>query len=135
MKKLVCLIEDDSRLAKLIENRLSNLGFEVKHFLSGEEYLEHHDTGLMALYLVNEKLPGMRVIDVIKRIRLTSPLVPIMVITDDEEKDSIITLLKAGADDYHSHPINIEELTAKVVSRWEKYTVLKKRDFTWKEWG
>lgn len=134
MKKLICLIQEDSRLAKLTEEKLSHLGFEMKHFISGEQYLEHHDKGLQALYLVNEKLPGIQGVDLIKNIRQTSPLAPIIMLTDSEE-ENIIHMFKAGADDYQLHPILFEELAAKVIARWNKFSVLNNQDIIWKEWG
>lgn len=124
MQKRICLIHNDSRLSKLIDEKLSHLGFEIMHFSSGEEFLEQHLKGLPALYLVNERLPGIQGIDLVKRIRKSSSLVPIIILANTEE-ENIIHMLKAGADDYQTHPIQFDELSAKIQARWDKFTVLR----------
>lgn len=124
MNKLICLIENDMNLARLIEKRLALIGFEVCHFLSGEEYLEKHGSALPALYMIELNLPGMNGKDLVKRIRLTSALVPICIISPQEDADEIIQALSAGADDYHIKPFDMNEFLTRTNVAWNKYSLL-----------
>lgn len=130
VNKLICLIENDLNLAKMIERRLSLIGFEICHYPSGEEYLEKHPSGLPALYMIELNLPGMNGKDLVKRIRLTSSLVPIHIISPDPESGEIIQALKAGADDYLIKPFDMNEFTARVNVAWNKYSLLNERKIT-----
>ncbi len=127
MNKLICLIENDFNLAKLIEKRLAHFGFEICHYATGEEYLEKHGSALSALYMIELNLPGMKGKDLVKRIRLTSSLVPIHIISPDPESSDILQALKAGADDYLIKPFDMNEFLTRVNVAWNKYSLLNER--------
>lgn len=130
MNKLICLIENDMNLAKMIERRLSALGFEIYHYSSAEEYIEQHESSLPALYMIEMNLPGMDGKELVKRIRLTSSLVPIHIISPESESGEVIEALRAGADDYLIKPFDMNEFMARVNSAWKKFSLLNERRIT-----
>lgn len=124
MKKLICLVEHDQKLATLIEKRLSAEGFETYHFISGEDYLEQHESGLPALYMVELNLPGMNGKELVKRIRLTSSIVPIHILSPEADSESIVEALRAGADDFLMKPFDMNEFITRVNVAWDKFSLM-----------
>lgn len=124
MKKLICLIEGDASFARNIQLRLTNLGYEVIYYTSGEDYLDHHDTGMEALFLIGMNLPGMNGKELVHRIRLTSRLVPIHIISPESHAHLIIQGLKAGADGFLIKPIDMGEFFARMEVAWERFIML-----------
>jgi DNA-binding response OmpR family regulator len=70
------------------------------------------------IILLDVIMPGMDGFEVCRRIRQTSGIseVPVVMVTELDDKDSRIRGIEAGADDFISKPFNREELQARVRS-------------------
>ena len=121
MKKLICLIESDIQLAQTMKKKLSQNGFTVFHYTSGDDYLGDHAAGLNALYLIGLNLPHISGEDLIRSIRKASSIVPIFVISSEIEHKEMIQVLKAGADDFLTKPFDMEEFMMRITVAWNKY--------------
>jgi two-component system response regulator PhoP len=58
-------------------------------------------------------LPKLGGLEVLKRLRAGDADVPVLVLTARDEKESVIAVLNAGADDYVSKPFDLGELLAR----------------------
>ena len=58
-------------------------------------------------------LPRMNGIEVLKRMRKAKQHTPVLIVTARDEKESIVALLNAGADDYVTKPFDLGELLAR----------------------
>ena len=65
---------------------------------------------LVILDLMLPRKSGLRVLEHIRR---SQQAVPVMVLTARSEKESVIALLNAGADDYVAIPFDLGELLAR----------------------
>src|SRR5208337_4833083 len=65
---------------------------------------------LMILDLMLPRLDGLTLL---KRLRSGGANVPVLVLTARDEKESIVALLNAGADDYVAKPFDLGELLAR----------------------
>ena len=110
----VLIVEDERRLAENIARSLrESAGYAVDLCFDGEEGLymaENNPYDLLVLDLMLPKLDGLTLL---KRLRRTEAKVPVLVLTARDEKDSIVRLLNAGADDYVAKPFDLGELIAR----------------------
>ena len=109
----ILLVEDDIEINKLLDNFLTDEGFQVEIALDGEagynKFLEH-SFDLMLLDIMMPKLNGM---DVIKMVREKSS-VPIIIISAKHTDVDKSLGLGFGADDYITKPFSMIEVLARV---------------------
>src|SRR5207247_5454660 len=110
----VLIIEDEPRLAENVARTLrETAGYAVDVAADGQEGLflaESNAYDAVVLDLMLPKLDGMQVM---KRIRQAGQLTPVLVLTARDEKESVVALLNAGADDYLTKPFDLGELLAR----------------------
>ena len=114
----VITIEDDPDVAAMIRSVLEKNGIEVLVFETGEQALpvlrmREIDCVLLDLNLANEN--GIDICGSIRSDR-TLAAVPIIFISADDSKKTILSALAAGANDYLPKPFHGRELVARIES-------------------
>jgi DNA-binding response OmpR family regulator len=110
----VLVVEDEKRLADNIARSLrESAGYAVDVALDGEDGLYMAQSNPYDLVLLDLMLPKIDGITLLKRLRSGGGEVPVLVLTARDEKESIVTLLNAGADDYLAKPFDLGELLAR----------------------
>ena len=118
MAQCILMIEDDRRLAAMVEAYLANNGYRVAHAATGE-------AGLAALrgdepvdaVLLDLMLPDGDGLDICRRIRALPPpaaSVPIVMLTAKGDPFDRVIGLEMGADDYLPKPFEPRELLARL---------------------
>ncbi len=110
----VLLIEDERRLAENMTAALRETGLAVDHAGDGEAGSHLAEQGVYDAIVLDLMLPrksGQRVLNDLRRKKLHTP---VLILTAQEGKESIVSLLNAGADDYLSKPFDLGELLARV---------------------
>ena len=82
--------------------------------LSGEDALARITNGAFDLVLLDLGLPGISGFDVIQRVRVLFPTLPIIVLSAQGEDAAKVEALDLGADDYVAKPFSVRELLARV---------------------
>lgn len=116
ISKKVYIIEDDNHIRELLDYRLSDAGFEVSSFRSGEEGLKVLNDYPPDVVILDLMLPGIDGYEICRRIRNndnTKDIIIIMLTARGEEADKILGL-EIGADDYIVKPFSIREVIARV---------------------
>ncbi len=83
---------------------------------SGEQALEILETRSVSVVVLDLGLPAMSGLDVLRALRQkpeTSTL-PVLLMTGSGNRDTVLDALAAGADDFLSKPIRLDELVARV---------------------
>jgi DNA-binding response OmpR family regulator len=110
----VLIVEDELRLAENVARSLrESAGYAVDIAGDGQEGLflaESNQYDAMILDLMLPKLDGA---ELLTRIRSAGQRAPVLVLTARDDKESIISLLNSGADDYLSKPFDLGELLAR----------------------
>ncbi|MGA8938789.1 MAG: response regulator transcription factor [Acidobacteriaceae bacterium] len=109
----VLLIEDESRLAENIEEALREAGFAVDHAadgLSGSCLVEQNVFDVVILDLMLPEKSGQQVLHDMRALRFHTP---VLILTAQEGKHSVVDLLNQGADDYLAKPFDLGELIAR----------------------
>ncbi len=109
----ILVVEDEAKLARLLEDYLSNAGFRSTWLDNGSDaipWVKEHAPDLILLDLM---LPGMDGIDICRKVRGFSQVPIIMVTARVEEVDRLLGL-ELGADDYICKPFSPREVVARV---------------------
>jgi len=110
----VLVIEDEQRVAELIQKGLQELGFQVTLAYDGEMGKKLALSKTFDLILMDLILPKINGIDLCKEIRLSYPNLPIIMLTALGTTDDKIEGFDAGADDYLVKPFDFRELHARI---------------------
>jgi two-component system response regulator BaeR len=109
----VMIVEDETKLARLLDDYLRAAGFETQCIGDGREVLPAVQRRRPDVILLDLMLPGRPGLDVFKEVRAASDVPVIMVTALVEEVDRLIGL-ELGADDYICKPYSPREVVARV---------------------
>jgi len=115
VSKQILIVDDDPKIAQLVEIYLANEGFSILKASDGLRALELMDTETVDLVILDIMMPGLDGLAVCLRIR-ESKTTPILMISAKDGDMDKITGLMTGADDYMVKPFNPLELVARVKS-------------------
>lgn len=110
----VLVIEDEQRLAENIVAALRETGLAVDHAADGEAGSHMAEQGVYDTIVLDLMLPGKNGQRVLQDLRRERIYTPVLILTAQEGKESIVSLLNAGADDYLSKPFDLGELLARI---------------------
>jgi len=114
MNPRILLIEDESTLSLLLQERLEREGYSVTACKDGEQGLAQAITGTFNLVLLDIKLPGRNGFDVCRELRRRCINVPVLMLTARGDLRDRVKGLKLGADDYVAKPFEVAELLARM---------------------
>jgi two-component system OmpR family response regulator len=108
------LVEDDPTMALLTKQVLEQEGFAVDHASTGNDaqtmaFVNEYDAIVLDL-----ALPDRNGITVLQALRKEGRTTPVIVLTGSSDSVSTVRALDAGADDYLTKPIVIEEFRARM---------------------
>ncbi len=107
------IVEDDARIADLVDLYLREAGFRVLQADTGERGLELISRHRPVLAVLDVGLPDIDGFEVCRRVRATSTVPVVFLTARDDEIDRVLGL-ELGADDYVTKPFSPRELVARV---------------------
>jgi len=110
----IIIIEDDEAIIIPIKNSLNNCDFIVDNAKNGQIGLELIRKNIYDLVILDLNLPDLNGEEICKTIRNNGVMLPILIISADNQINRKINLLDLGADDYLSKPFSIPELISRV---------------------
>jgi len=110
----VLVIEDDNRIANLVDRALTEDGHRVTISDNGREGAEMLLSGKFDAALLDILLPEMDGFEVLKQVRTKHCKTPILVLTAVDAVPKIVHAFDLGADDYLVKPFILEILLARV---------------------
>lgn len=113
MAERILLVEDEEKLARMVELELKYEGYQVEKAPDGRKGLELALDGSFDLVLLDIMLPQLSGMEVLRRLRRESQVPVIMLTARDSVVDKVAGL-DSGADDYITKPFAIEELLARI---------------------
>jgi DNA-binding response OmpR family regulator len=114
MTSKILIIEDDERIARLLQLELLHAGYSVELAVDGSDGLKkalHDDWSLILLDIM---LPGMNGFEFITYYRKINTNTPIIVLTACGSPTDIVNGLDLGGQDYVTKPFHMEELLARI---------------------
>ena len=115
-KGRILVVEDDFDISNMLRIYFSGQGYEVQVANRGGEAMTLTRKQLPNLIVLDIVLPDMNGYDVCKELRTTTRTshIPIIFLTQKDERSDRIQGLELGADDYITKPFDIEELKLRV---------------------
>ena len=113
MAEKILLVQDEEKLARMVELELRYEGYEVDKAFDGRSGLDRALSGGYDLILLDIMLPALSGMEVLRRLRRESQTPVIMLTARDTVVDKVAGL-DSGADDYITKPFAIEELLARI---------------------
>ena len=120
MAEKILLVEDEEKLARMVELELRYEGYQVEKAFDGRTGLERALSGEHDLILLDIMLPALSGMEVLRRLRRESQVPVIMLTARDTVVDKVAGL-DSGADDYITKPFAIEELLARIRAALRKH--------------
>ncbi len=120
MKLLV--VEDEKKIANLINNGLREQGYTVDVFHDGVEGLRQATSEPYDAIVLDIMLPGLDGLSVLRSLREKKIATPVMILTARGEVNERVDGLNAGADDYMSKPFSMDELVARLRALMRRVT-------------
>ena len=111
----ILVVDDESRMRKLVKDFLTKKNFQVLEAGDGEEAMDiFYKEKDIALLILDVMMPKLNGVEVLERLRAEGVRTPVMMLTAKAEKDDRITGFNAGADDYLPKPFAPDELICPV---------------------
>ena len=122
----IFVVEDHDWYNKLLVHTLSlNPDYEVKSFFNGKDCLNNlHETP--DIITLDYRLPDMSGMDVLKRIKDENDEMQVILISEQEDINTVVDLLKLGAYDYITKSNDIKDRLLNTVQNIRKGIGLKK---------
>ena len=108
--------EDTVDLSRAVSVVLEHEGLEVTTCYDGIQASEALASQVFDLVILDIMMPGKSGIDVLREMRATGDVTPVILLTAKAEVDDRVDGLMAGADDYLPKPFAMKELVARVHS-------------------
>lgn len=115
-KGRILVVEDDADISKMLRIYFDSQGYEVLVATRGNDALDVCRTKLPNVIVLDINLPDMDGFEVCRVLRSNTrtSYVPIIFLTQRDERSDKISGLELGADDYITKPFDIEELKLRV---------------------
>ncbi len=110
----VLIVEDERRLAENIARSLREIaGYAVDLAGDGPQGLQLASGNAYDLIILDLMLPGFDGRQLLVQLRDSGQQTPVLILTARDDKESLVTLLNSGADDYLTKPFDLGELLAR----------------------
>jgi DNA-binding response OmpR family regulator len=110
------LVDDNHQNLQVLGKLLQEEKYKIEFALNGESALDWLNNKQFDLILLDLHMPGMNGFEVCKRIRSDKTVkeIPIIFLSAESERESILKGFEVGAQDYVTKPFDSRELLARV---------------------
>jgi len=115
-KARLLIVEDDHDISNMLKIYFTGLGYDVDAAIRGGEALEKTKHVLPHLIVLDIMLPDIDGYEVCRTLRTNTRTshIPVIFLTQKDERSDRLQGLELGADDYITKPFDIEELKLRV---------------------
>jgi len=124
----ILVVEDGHSQREILRDFLRDEGHDVSEAESGEKALKQLRENYFDLLLIDYKMPGMDGMELLKGVKRINPEVDVIMMTAYGTVETAVQAMKAGAVDYVTKPIELDELLILVDRISERRTLLKQNE-------
>lgn len=110
----ILVVEDEGRMAELLEQALHEEGHQVVLARDGREGFEIARYSPFDVIVLDVMLPGMDGLAVARKLRERGNQTPVLMLTARDAPSDIVNGLNSGADDYLTKPFSLDILLARL---------------------
>ncbi|MFQ5848173.1 MAG: sigma-54-dependent transcriptional regulator [Candidatus Methylomirabilales bacterium] len=120
----ILVVDDEPAQLELVSGFLAKRGYDVSLASNGEEALQRFKREPFDLVLTDQKMPGFSGRELTEAVRRAHPEVPVIVMTAYGTIETAVAAIQAGAVDYLTKPLNLDELLHRVQRIQERQRLL-----------
>ena len=111
LSDLILIVDDNPGIRSLLKELLTSKGYRVEVAQNGEEAIEKFHKCVPSIVLLDSKMPGMNGLEVAKKLKYSSPELPIIMISAYSEKEDIKIAQQKGLLNYClTKPFDLNEI-------------------------
>lgn len=110
MKKIILIIDGNAAVRKSLQEALAVEGYEVQAAATGQEGIERAQTHCPDAVILEERLPEMDGIEMLRKLHNIKPGLPAVMLTRRGTIEGAVLAMKAGAYDYLPKPPTLARL-------------------------
>jgi len=110
----ILVVDDEPAQRELVGGFLRKHGFDVAEAGGGREAVARFKQEAFDLVLTDQRMPDLSGIEVLEAVRSTSPETAVVIITAYGTIETAVSAVKAGAADYLTKPLNLDDLLHRV---------------------
>ncbi|RMD91838.1 MAG: sigma-54-dependent Fis family transcriptional regulator, partial [Calditrichaeota bacterium] len=118
--KAILIVDDERKMAVVLEAAFQEDGYEVAIATSGEDALALFRQNPVPLVITDLKMPDLSGIEVLEAVKKLSPETEVILMTAYATAQTAVEAMKKGAYDYVIKPFSLEELKLKARHVFEK---------------
>ena len=131
----ILVVEDGQSQREILQEFLKENHYDVSEAENGEIALELLNRNYFDLLLIDYKMPGMDGMELLKSVKRINPEIDVIMITAYGTVETAVQAMKAGAADYITKPIELDELLILIDRISERRTLLKENEILRDELG
>ena len=112
----ILLVDDEESNVDMLSRRLRRVGYDVSSARDGKEALDILSKRQVDLVLLDQMMPGMTGLDVLREVRLPGPRakLPVIMVTAVSDSRAVAEALNSGANDYITKPVDFPIALARI---------------------
>lgn len=110
----ILVVDDEPALRRLLRTSLSAQGYRILETSNGRGAMESLARDAPEVILLDLGLPDMDGLEVIRKVRASGAMTPIIVLSSRGDERGKVQALDLGADDYVTKPFGMSELVARI---------------------
>ncbi|MBD3219364.1 MAG: response regulator [candidate division Zixibacteria bacterium] len=122
----ILIVDDEKSQREMLGDFLSKKGYKIETAGSGDEALKKYEAGNFEIALLDQKMPGMDGIELLRSLKEIDPELQAILITAHGTVETAVQAMQVGAYHYITKPIvNLDELLELIRRAGEKHFLLK----------
>jgi diguanylate cyclase len=113
------IVDDEANNRAALARRLTQKGYIVEIAEDGAQALARIQNGRYDLILLDQMMPGMSGMEVLRRLRSTysQSELPVIMVTGIDQSQTVVEALRLGANDYVVKPVDSQVVAARIQSQ------------------
>jgi len=120
----ILVVDDEPAQRELVAGFLAKRGFEVSQAAGGQAALARFKREAFDLVLTDQKMPDRSGLEVLADVRALTPQTAVIIMTAYGTIETAVGAIKAGAADYLTKPVNLDELLHRIHQVRERQSLL-----------
>jgi len=110
------VVDDEENNRDMLSRRLTRQGYTVEVAAGGSEALEKINAATYDLVLLDQTMPGMTGLDLLRLLRATYTAsdLPVIMVTAVDQSETVVEALNGGANDYVTKPVDMPVMSARI---------------------
>jgi two-component system NtrC family response regulator len=120
----ILVVDDEAAQRELVAGFLAKRGFDVSQADGGRAALARFKQEAFDLVLTDQKMPDLSGLELLEGVRAITPQTAVIIMTAYGTIETAVGAIKAGAADYLTKPLNLDELLHRIHGVQERQRLL-----------